>query len=95
MTPILGWCHGNSGVFSLDLKLTYLFSANSTDSNFEPPPAARPTKPEVKSKPAGDITDINFSGILGSNTVLRQHCEQCVLRDKPEDFRSVLFVCQL
>lgn len=70
-------------------------SANSTDSNFEPPPAARPTKPEVKSKPAGDITDINFSGILGSNTVLRQHCEQCVLRDKPEDFRSVLFVCQL
>ena len=72
-----------------------LFSSNSADSNFEPPPAARPTKPEVKSKPAGDITDINFSGILGSNTVLRQHCEQCVLRDKPEDFRSVLFVCQL
>jgi len=70
-------------------------SSNSTDSNFEPPPAARPTKPEVKSKPASDITDINFSGILGSNTVLRQHCEQCVLRDKPEDFRSVLFVCQL
>lgn len=70
-------------------------SNSSTDSNFEPPPAARPTKPEVKSKPAGDITNINFSGILGSNTVLRQHCEQCVLRDKPEDFRSVLFVCQL
>merc|ERR1712176_756464 len=33
--------------------------------------------------------------ISSSNTVLRQHCEQCVLRDKPEDFRSVLFVCQL
>lgn len=70
-------------------------SSNSTDLNFEPPPAARPSKPEVKSKPVSDITDINFSGIVGSNTVLRQHCEQCVLRNKPEDFRSVLFVCQL
>lgn len=70
-------------------------SSSSSSADFEPPPAARPSKPEVKSKPAGDITDINFSGILGSNTVLRQHCEQCVLRNKPEDFRSVLFVCQL
>jgi len=39
-------------------------------------------------------TDINFSGILQS-TVLRQHCEQCVLRNKPVEYQNVLFVCQL
>ena len=35
-----------------------------------------------------------FSGILQS-TVLRQHCEQCVLRNKPVEYQNVLFVCQL
>lgn len=81
-----------------------LINPHSTNSNltptdqFEPPPAARQNKksanPEVKSRPEKDTTEVNFSGILGS-TVLRQHCELCVLRDKPEDYRSVLFVCQL
>lgn len=71
---------------------------NLQTDQFEPPPAARQNKksanPEVKSRPEKDTTEVNFSGILGS-TVLRQHCELCVLRDKPEDYRSVLFVCQL
>lgn len=59
---------------------------------FLPPPTARP---KVKTRPVQDENfEINFSGKLQS-TVLRLHCENCVLRDKPEEFQSVLFVCQL
>lgn len=59
---------------------------------FLPPPTARP---KVKTRPVLDENfEINFSGKLQS-TVLRLHCENCVLRDKPEEFQSVLFVCQL
>lgn len=59
---------------------------------FLPPPTARP---KVKTRPVQDENfQINFSGKLQS-TVLRLHCENCVLQDKPEEFQSVLFVCQL
>jgi len=68
---------------------------------FEPPPAARP-KPKVRSSPSVKIRppeatpEVNFSGrVVSTSTVLREHCEICVLRDKPEEFQSVLFVCQL
>lgn len=64
----------------------------SEESEFLPPPTARP---KVKTRPVLDENfEINFSGKLQS-TVLRLHCENCVLRDKPEEFQSVLFVCQL
>lgn len=56
-------------------------------------PRSRPSC--VISRPlTEENTDINFSGILQS-TVLRQHCEQCVLRNKPVEYQNVLFVCQL
>jgi len=62
------------------------------EEEFLPPPTARP---KVRTRPATDEDfEINFSGKLQS-TVLRLHCENCVLRDKPEEFQSVLFVCQL
>lgn len=61
-----------------------------------PPPSAAPrSRPSVISRPVDEEnTDINFSGILQS-TVLRQHCEKCVLRNKPLEYQNVLFVCQL
>lgn len=68
---------------------------------FEPPPsAARKTKklssPSVKIRPHEISPAVNFSGKIAlASTVLREHCENCVLRDKPEEFQSVLFVCQL
>lgn len=73
-----------------------LNQVNGGDAYWTPPPPAKPKpKPKVISRPLDEEnTDINFSGILQS-TVLRQHCEQCVLRNKPAEFQSVLFVCQL
>lgn len=62
------------------------------EEEFLPPPTARP---KVKTRPVREEDyEINFSGKLQS-TVLRLHCENCVLKDKPEEFQSVLFVCQL
>ena len=64
----------------------------SMEEEFLPPPTARP---KVKTRPVREEDyEINFSGKLQS-TVLRLHCENCVLKDKPEEFQSVLFVCQL
>lgn len=67
---------------------------------FEPPPAARPkpkrSSPSVKIRPPEATPEVNFSGKVAlTSTVLREHCESCVLRNKPEEFQSVLFVCQL
>jgi len=62
------------------------------EEEFIPPTTARP---KVKPRPTkNEDFEINFSGKLQS-TVLRLHCENCVLKDKPEEFQSVLFVCQL
>lgn len=75
--------------------------SKSRDQSLDPsdPSVARSNprhKPScVISRPlTEENTDINFSGILQS-TVLRQHCEQCVLRNKPVEYQNVLFVCQL
>merc|ERR1719220_2130799 len=65
---------------------------NTVDHEFEPPTSARL---KIKSRPpVQDDFEINFTGKLQS-TVLRQHCGNCVLKDKPDEFQSVLFVCQL
>jgi len=69
-----------------------IISPSSLEEEFLPPPTARP---KVKTRPVREEDyEINFSGKLQS-TVLRLHCENCVLKDKPSEFQSVLFVCQL
>lgn len=64
----------------------------SIDNEFEPPTSARSKAKLGQSVP--EDFEINFMGKLQS-TVLRQHCGNCVLKDKPDEFQSVLFVCEL
>lgn len=66
---------------------------NGIENNFEPPTSAR-SKTNQPKKFFQDDVEINFIGKLQS-TVLRQHCGNCVLKDKPDEFQSVLFVCEL
>ena len=66
---------------------------NGIENNFEPPTSARSKTNNAKKYFQEDI-EINFIGKLQS-TVLRQHCGNCVLKDKPDEFQSVLFVCEL
>lgn len=66
---------------------------NGIENNFEPPTSAR-SKTSHPKKFFQDDVEINFIGKLQS-TVLRQHCGNCVLKDKPDEFQSVLFVCEL
>jgi len=65
---------------------------NSIENEFEPPTSAR-SKGKLGKSVQEDF-EINFMGKLQS-TVLRQHCGNCVLKDKPDEFQSVLFVCEL
>lgn len=59
--------------------------------DFTPPPSAAP-----KQKPkCENLEGLQLSVGQQQSRFLRLHCEQCVLKDKPQDFQSVLFVCQL
>jgi len=59
--------------------------------DFTPPPSAAP-KQKPKSQ---NLEGLQLSVGQQQSRILRLHCEQCVLKDKPQDFQSVLFVCQL
>lgn len=61
--------------------------------DYTPPPSAAP-KPQPKT---AENFEANLKLSVGQqqSRILRLHCEQCVLKDKPQDFQSVLFVCQL
>lgn len=59
--------------------------------DFTPPPSAAP-KQQPKSE---NLEGLKLSVGQQQSRILRLHCEQCVLKDKPQNFQSVLFVCQL
>jgi len=59
--------------------------------DFTPPPSAAP-KPQPKNT---KFEGVKLSVGQQQSRILRLHCEQCVLKNKPQDFQSVLFVCQL
>ncbi|CAG5104267.1 Oidioi.mRNA.OKI2018_I69.chr1.g1170.t1.cds [Oikopleura dioica] len=82
-------------------KMKQKFSKQSSPKNpfeikedFTPPPSAAP-KPQLPIKKEENKEGLKLSVGQQQSKILRLHCEQCVLKDKPQDFQSVLFVCQL
>merc|ERR1712176_1227855 len=59
--------------------------------DYTPPPSAAPNPQPKNTILEGEKLSVGQQ----QSRILRLHCEQCVLKNKPQDFQSVLFVCQL